>query len=244
MKITEISVRLGETVNLGNYSNFRPEISATAELGLGENPNRAIEQLTRTVQEQLAELVDDALEQAEMDPKYASRVFRVRINYLRGVVVVFEKGLKLPEEKTWRDTDKWEQESGLSHYMRQDTAMVLAERVEQSQGLSLYLIEYQEDMDTLPSLPDPGPEPLWSKRGLKTWLERLSVPESEWDMLAALPHVTPEHINAIYRHSPFSTYDKLKDGILAVPVTHPEDNEDNDDRPENERFPDNWDEEE
>lgn len=221
MKITEITVRLGETVNLGNYSNYRPEISATAEITLGENANRAIEMLTGELQYQLADLVDEALERAEMEPKYASRLFGVRVNRVRGVVLVFEKGLSLPTAKTWRDTDGWERESGLSHYMRRDTAMIAAEQVEQSQGLSLYLIEYQEDMDTLPGLPDPGPEPLWSQKGLRSWLDRLDVPQSEWDMLAALPHVTPEHIQAVYRKSPFSTWDKLKDAILTAPQVDP-----------------------
>lgn len=242
MKITEITVKLGETVNLGNYSNYRPEISATAEIAHRENANRVMEQLTYELQSRLADLVDDALEQAEMEPKYASRLFGVRINRLRGVVLVFEKGLKLPEAKTWRDKDTWERESGLSHYMRQDTAMAAGERIE-AQGigeLALYLIEHQEDMDVLPELPDPGPEPLWSQKGLREWLLRIFTPEAEWDMLAALPHVTPDHIQAVFRTSPFSTYNKLKDSILAVPVAQA----DEDDRPENERFPDNWDEEE
>ena len=242
MRITEISIRLGETVNLGNYSNYRPEIAATAEITPVENANRAMEQLTYELQSRLADLVDDALEQAEMEPKYASRLFGVRINRLRGVVLVFEKGLKLPEAKTWRDKDTWERESGLSHYMRQDTAMAAGERIE-AQGigeLALYLIEHQEDMDVLPELPDPGPEPLWSQKGLREWLLRIFTPEAEWDMLAALPHVTPDHIQAVFRTSPFSTYNKLKDSILAVPVAQA----DEDDRPENERFPDNWDEEE
>lgn len=222
MRITEITVKLGETVNLGNYSNYRPEISVTAEMGLGENPARSMEQLIRTVQAQLADVVDEALEQSEMEPKYASCLFGVRVNRARGVVVVFEKGLKLPEAKTWRDKDTWERESGLSHFMRRDTAMAEAERVEQGQGLPLYLIEYQDDMDALPGLPDPGLEPLWSQKGLGKWLERLQVPEAEWDMLAALPHVTPEYINAVYRHSPFSFYKDLKDSILAGPVAQAE----------------------
>lgn len=225
MRITEITVKLGETVNLGNYSNFRPEISIMAEVGLGENPNRSIEQLTRVAQEQLADLVDEALERAEQDPKYTSRLFGVRVNRPRGVVVVFDKGLDLPEEKTWQDTDKWERESGLNHYMRMDTAMYEAEQIEHRLGLALYLIEHQDQFADLPGLPDPGPEPLWSQKGLKMWLVRIATPESEWDLLAALPHVTPDHIQAIYRKSPFGTYDRLKDAILAVPVAESVDEE-------------------
>lgn len=219
MRITTIAIKLGETVNLGNYSNYRPEISATAEIAHGENASRVMELLTYKLQSRLADLVDDALEQAEMEPKYASRLFGVRINRLRGVVLVFEKGLKLPEAKTWRDADRWERPDGLSHHMRQDTAMAAAERIEAQGdgGIALYLIEHQEDMDVLPELPDPGPEPLWSQKGLTDWLERLRVPESEWDMLAALPHVTPEHIQLVYRNSPHSTWDRLKDAILAAP---------------------------
>ena len=117
MRITTIAIKLGETVNLGNYSNYRPEISATAEIGLGENVEREMTRLTRLVQEQLEDLVDDALEQAEMEPKYTSQLFGVRINRLRGAVVVYDKRLTLPEQETWRDKDRWERETGLGHFI-------------------------------------------------------------------------------------------------------------------------------
>lgn len=225
MRITELTVKLGETVNLGDYSNFRPEITATAELFPGDNVDRYMATLIRTVEDQLADLVDTALERAEKEPKYASHLFGMRVNQLRGVVVVFKKGLKLPEEKSWRDKDSWERVDGYSCPMRLDTVMAGADRVEKERGLTLYLIEWQVDMDTLPGLPDPGPEPLWSQKGLKRWFEQIDVPESEWDMLAALPHVTPEHIQAVYHKSRYSTYDKLKDDILAGPVAQSADEE-------------------
>lgn len=219
MRITELTVKLGETVNLGDYSSFRPEISATVEIYPGDNVDRSMRILIRTVEEQLADLVDDALERAEKEPKYADFLFGIRVNHLRQAVVVYKKGLKLPDEKSWRDKDSWERVAGYSCPMRLDTVMGAAERVEKERGLALHLIEWQEDMDTLPGLPDPGPEPLWSQKGLKRWFEQIGVPESEWDMLAALPHVTPEHIQAVY-HSRlrYSTYDKLMDGILAGPM--------------------------
>lgn len=231
MRITTITIKLGETVNLGNYSNFRPEISATAEIGLGESVDREMARLTRVVEEQLADLVDDALEQAEMEPKYATSLFGVRINKLRGVVVVFDKRLKLPEQATWRDKDRWERVDGAAHFMRQHPAIDAAADISQQQGLSFRFIGNQEHLDRLPGLPDPGPEPLWSQKGLREWLERIRTPETEWDMLAALPHVTPGYIQQVYHKSPYSVYELLKDAIVSGPTLSVDDN-------------DGWDEEE
>lgn len=221
MRITTIAIKLGETVNLGNYSNYRPEISATAEIGLGENVEREMTRLTRVVQEQLEDLVDDALERAEMEPKYTSQLFGVRINRLRGAVVVYDKRLTLPEQETWRDKDRWERETGLGHFMRLDSAVAAANEVRNRTGFIECFAERQEQFDELPGLPDLGPEPLWSQKGLREWLERIRTPETEWDTLAALPHVTPEHIQAVYHKSPFSTWDKLKDAILTAPQVDP-----------------------
>lgn len=92
--------------------------------------------LTRVVQEQLEDLVDDALEQAEVEPKYTPSLFGVRINRPRGVVVVYEKRLKLPEQQTWRDKDRWERVDGSAHFMRQHSAIDAAVDISQQQGLN------------------------------------------------------------------------------------------------------------
>jgi hypothetical protein len=218
MRITEISIKLGETVNLGNYSNFRPEIGAKAEVEIWENPRVVFARLAANLQTQLADLIDEALEMAEMEPKYATNLFGIRINRPRGVVVVVKKGLDLPVEKTWRDRDNWQREPGLSHFIRADTAMPAAEKIEASQGLELFLIESLDDVAELPALPDPGPEPLWSQKELKPMLERLEVPEDDWELLAGLPHVTAEYLRGFYRHTQWLRYGtEMKQTILAGP---------------------------
>lgn len=243
MRITEISIRLGETVNLGDYSNFRPEIGATAVLGPFNDPDEAFAELTETLMGQLSQLVDDELERAGRTPKYAADLYEARYNETRKCVVVYRQAFTLPVEKTWRDRDSWLRvDSDLPSTMRYPTANKAAVAAAAEKGYDLLYIHIPAELSDLPPLPDPGPEPLWSQKGLKEWLTRIQTPETEWDMLAALPHVTPEHIQAVYRNSPYATYDKLKDAILALPTPPPA--VDEDDLPENERFPDDWDEEE
>ncbi len=241
MRITEISIRLGETVNLGDYSNFRPEIGATAVVGPFDDPDEAFAELTANLMGQLNELVDDELERAGRTPKSTANLYKVKYSDVRKCVVVYRRAFDLPVEKTWRDKDLWlPVDNDLPREMRYLTASKAAVAAADKMGYVLIFIHVPESLAILPPIPDPGPEPLWSQKGLGQWLERIQTPEAEWDMLAALPHVTPDHIQAVFRTSPFSTYNKLKDSILAVPVAQA----DEDDRPENERFPDNWDEEE
>lgn len=198
MRIIEISIKLGETVNLGNYSNYRPEISATAEIGLGENVGREMTRLTRLVQEQLEEMVDDALEQAEMEPKYTSRLFGVRINRLRGVVVVYDKRLTLPEQETWRDKDHWKRVDGLGHFMRLDSAVAAANEVRNRTGFIECFAERQEQFDELPDLPDPGPAPQWYVKELQDGLRKLNIPSATWEQVGDLNHVTTDYLDKFY----------------------------------------------
>lgn len=243
MRITEISIQLGETVNLGDYSNFRPEIGMTATIEPFDEADEVFAELADEMFGKLGAMVDDALELAGREPKYTAELYQVRFSELRQYVVIARKGLALPQDENWRDKDRWLALDGdQPAHMRFETAQKLATAAAVQKLYGILVARYPLDLTLLPALPDPGPEPLWSKKGLKSWLERIFVPQTEWDMLAALPHVTPEYIQLVYRTSPFSNYDKLKDAILAVPVAQAD--EDNDDRPENERFPDDWDEEE
>ena len=45
MKVTEISVSVGGTVNIGNYENFKFDASSKAQLEEGENPKEVYAQL-------------------------------------------------------------------------------------------------------------------------------------------------------------------------------------------------------
>ncbi len=219
MRIVEISIKLGETVNLGNYSNYRPEISARAEIGLGESADREMTRLTRLVQEQLEEMVDDALEQAEMEPKYTSQLFGVRINRLRGVVVVYDKRLTLPEQETWRDKDHWKRVDGLGHFMRLDSASFAADQIWMEQGYTAHVIERQEQFDELPGLPDPGPEPLWFAKKLRSALTGLNISSDAWEQVAHLSHVDMAYLDNFYqwyrRSSRYLTTERMVEMFIA-----------------------------
>lgn len=235
MRITEISIKLGETVNLGDYSNFRPEIGATAVVEPFNDPDEAFAELTDTLMGQLSQLVDDELERAGRTPKYTAELYGARYSDVRKCIVVYRRAFNLPAEKSWRDKDLWlPVDNDLPREMRYLTANKAAVAAAAEKGYETVFVHAPADLANLPALPDPGPQPLWSQKDLQDWLVRIDVPEDEWEMLAALPHVTREHIQAVYRNSPHSTYDKLKDGILAAPPPEV----DEDDLPENERFPD------
>ncbi len=218
MRITEISIRLGETVNLGDYSNFRPEIGATAVVGPFDDPDEAFAELTDALMDQLSQLVDDELERAGRTPKYTAELYEARYSEARKCIVVYRQDIALPVEKNWRDGDRWHQaDTDLPRKMRYLTASKVAVAAAAKYGYEVLFIHTPDALATLPLLPDPGPEPLWSQKGLVDWFERIQVPQDEWDMLAALPHVTAEHIQLVYRNSPHSTWDRLKDAILAAP---------------------------
>ncbi len=239
MRIIEISLKLGATVNLGDYNNFRPEIGGKAVVEPFDDPDEVYAKLEEQLAAQLARMVDDELERAGQTPRYATDLYTAQYSDLRQCVVVARAGVDLPVEKNWRDRDEWSRVShDLPRRMRIDTARKAV--IGFGKDYPLHFIHESYQLADLPPLPDPGPEPLWSQKGLKSWLERLEVPQAEWDMLAALPHVTSGHIEKVYRSSPFMTYGKLKDSILAAPP--PKASED--DLPENGRFPDSWDEEE
>jgi hypothetical protein len=53
MKVTEITVSLGRTVNLGNYENVKLEVSMTAECEPNEPANKCFDELYQQVRSNL-----------------------------------------------------------------------------------------------------------------------------------------------------------------------------------------------
>ncbi len=72
MKIKEITVSIGGTVNLGNYENLRVDVSATATVPDGTGVSEATEVLTTLVREALVEQLADVQRNARGSHVFAA----------------------------------------------------------------------------------------------------------------------------------------------------------------------------
>lgn len=209
MLVTEVTVRIHETVNTGDYSNYKPEIALTATLDASDDAELVLGQLISQATDEIANLVDDALERNGRTPKYSDPLYKVRYNLERRCIVIVRLGIELPNEKTWRDTDKWRTDSDNPYpdRMRFHTAQKLAQELRRNKEMPFFIINEPDMLESLPALPDPGPEPLWSIKGLRENLKALGIPEAIWEQLGELPHVDNTYLDKFYRwmHHNWST---------------------------------------
>lgn len=70
MELKEISIEIGMTHNLGDYSNFRPELRLTARLGPGDDFDTAVDVLRSTAMLKVHDTIDDELEARDQAPYY------------------------------------------------------------------------------------------------------------------------------------------------------------------------------
>lgn len=199
MRITEISIKLGSTVNLGDYNNTRPEVGAKVAVEAFDDPDKVYVELVSFLEERMAHLIDDELERAGRDPRYAMPLYRARYSDLRQCVVVSRHDIELPEGRNWKESEQWYALSpDLPRRMRYDTAHKAAVAAAQEKGYSLFYIHFPADLAELDPLPDPGQEPDWSRKNLRNWLSRLEVPEEQWGEVGDLPHVNEEYCHNLY----------------------------------------------
>lgn len=194
MQIKQIEIEYGLTVNLGNYSNAKPILRMTAELDEDDDPQSSLDELIDLARQRVQAIADDELEVAGERVKYTDEpLYQVWYSELRKCIVVAPTDLEMPKEKTWRDSDRWQSENGrFPRRMRQETANAQAKAVLRSKDDDHVLVYASTSLDLavfLPPLPDPGPEPLWHKKQLKSHLQHLNINEADWEELAALDHV-------------------------------------------------------
>lgn len=70
MQIKQITVTYSYTFNLGNYSSIRPEVSLTADLAEGDEPEQARRELLQTAQAQVEESIDHELIRLNRHPHF------------------------------------------------------------------------------------------------------------------------------------------------------------------------------
>lgn len=221
MRITEITVRIHETVNLGDYSNYKSEVELRASLDVTDEADVVLGQLTSQATDQIADLVDDALERNGRSPKYAETLFCVRFNELRRCIVLYRRGIDLPKEKTWRDEDHWHSDYAGSYpsTMRFKTAQSLAYELRRTKDFPIFIVNEVDTLESIPPLPDPGPEPSWSIKKLESGLTALKIPKKAWEQVGELPHVDVAYLEHFYnwyrRTSHYLSAEQMVDMFLT-----------------------------
>lgn len=200
MLVTEVTVRIHETVNTGDYSNYKPEIALTATLDASDDIELVLGQLINQATEEIANLVDDALERNGQPPKYEETLYKVRYSDLRRCIALYRLGIDLPKEMNWHDADTWHSHHDRDYpgRMRFETAQKLAYDLRRTKDFPIFIINEVDALINLPPLPDPGPEPLWYTKGLRDGLRKLNVPNDTWDRVGDLPHVTADYLDRFY----------------------------------------------
>ena len=227
MQITEITVKMGMTQNLGDYTNCRPEIELRATLNEGDDPDVALNQLIADTRQQLHDVVDDELEAAGREVKYfTGPLFRTVYSDVRQVIVVHLDAVELPAESNWKFGDMWQRSHDFPARMRLATATRAAAELAERKGYPVHFATTLEAALQLPPLPDAGPEPAWHAKGLLSALRALHLPEAHWN-LAELEHVDEEYLRRLYRtnleQEPLATRLAVIGDNLPWPPDPPED---------------------
>lgn len=69
--IQTVSVKIGYTFNLGDYSNIRPEVMLSSDIGVGDNTQTALNVLKDEALKQCYAIIDQALEDNDQPAKYS-----------------------------------------------------------------------------------------------------------------------------------------------------------------------------
>ncbi|MCB8988059.1 MAG: hypothetical protein H6661_09970 [Ardenticatenaceae bacterium] len=239
MQITEITVKMGMTQNLGDYTNCRPEIELRATLNEGDDPDAALGQLIADTRQQLHDVVDDELEAARLDVKYfTGPLFETAYSDVRQVIVILRYGQELPAEKNWKFRDEWRHDHRFPVRMRLKTAELAADALMSRTGYPVFIATTPSvDLQLLPPLPDAGPEPAWHAKGLRNALQALRLPEEHWN-LAELAHVDEDYARHLYRTNLEQEPLAVRLAVIGGNLPWPED------PPEDVPMDDEWDEEE
>lgn len=200
MQIETIELELGVVQNIGDYSNVRPTMKLVATVDETDDLAASMENLRHMVVTTVHNMVDDELEQAGKTVKYwQGPLYRVQRSDVRQCVVILPASMAFPHEATWKDADRWYSEYGYPTKMRIDTAMRVATELAMSNEHHVIVNCTSGNLDKIPALPDPGPEPLWSQKGIGDLLSRWNADESMWEELASLEWVTNDYLHEVGR---------------------------------------------
>jgi hypothetical protein len=202
----KVTLGYGMTVNVGDYTNVRPEMRVEMDVPPGEHVQDFIEEQMDLLISAVHAIADDELEAHGRTARYCGdTLYEVRRNDDRQCIIALPSGFDLPEESSWKTRDRWH---GVSHYtgrdypgrMRRHTAAELLEVVRTHYPDYAVVFSTMGDLSDLPPLPDPGPEPMWHKKNLEDYLGRryLNIPEDDWDAVGALDYVDKDYLSRVY----------------------------------------------
>ena len=202
MKIKTVTLELGAVQNLGDYTNIRPLVRLEAELETTDNLFDVLLRLEQAATETIHDIIDNELEFSGQPVKYSEeKLYGVWVSELRRCAVICPVDLELPTESNWKDTDRWINKSGdFPRKMRLETAKRVVQRfIDDGYASAFFQFPTLFDASSLPPLPDPGPEPTWSKKGLLEPFGMLRIHDMEViEELAELDHVTKEYLRHLY----------------------------------------------
>lgn len=198
MQVIEITVKMGMTQNLGDYTNCRPEIEMRVTISPDDIVPMALDHLIKDCQGRLHNIVDDELEAAGKPVKYHDGpLYGVCYAEKRRLVVIYPAGDKLPECGNWRESDVWRVDYTAPSKMRLDMAFRLAQKISSDRGFAA-LDCTDGDYSDLPQLPDPGPQPAWHQKGLESNLKFLQIKDADWESIASQEHVDATYLRRMY----------------------------------------------
>ncbi|MCB8986920.1 MAG: hypothetical protein H6661_04130 [Ardenticatenaceae bacterium] len=201
MQITEITVKMGMTQNLGDYTNCRPEIELRATLNEGDDPDIELNDLVAETRRRLHAIVDDELEAAGREVKYfTGALFRTVYSDVRQAIAVHLDAIALPAESNWKFGDMWQRSHNFPARMRLETATRAAAELADKTGYPVHIATTPDADLQLPPLPDAGPEPAWHAKGLRHALQALRLPEEHWNV-AELDHVDEDYLRRLYHNN-------------------------------------------
>lgn len=233
MKVETVEIELGVVQNIGDYSNVRPTMKLIVSPEEGETLEDVIRTAHRTVVRTVHNMVDDELEKAGLVPKYTNEtLYQVHTSSLRKCILITMKTSKPPQEKTWQYVDSWSRDYNKPSSMRYAMAKSVA-ALEALENPEFVIVDCSDgNFAKLPPLPDPGPEPLWSKKKIGNWLRNWHIEESEWDEIAALEWVDDDYLRQVNIHT-WSHDDRLgivrENRLAELLKSDDEDTEDYDD---------------
>lgn len=199
MQISQVTITYSRTQSLGNYSNVKPGVTLTAVIDAQDDFDKVEENLLIIAKGIVHDEIDSALEADGSEPLFfKGPLFSVHYANMRNVVVVHPESEPLPEYDNWKERDPWHRDHRLPRRMRLETAMREGRLLSNEKQL-LFRNCIDGDYKFIPTLPDPGPEPAWSKNGLRSALLDLKIPMDYWDEIGELEHIDNEMLRSYYR---------------------------------------------
>lgn len=196
MEITQVTVSYARTESLSNYCNIKPGVTLTATVQEGDDSKVVRNLLFGQAMDAVHQLVDDARERDGMRPKfYKGTLYRSWYNANRNCVVLAPETAVLPNESNWKYVDHWHSRATASraHQARENAL----ERTAEYPGC-VFVDCSDGNFDTLPALPDAGPEPAWNKKAIGNWFGRFGIDEALWEQLAQLEHVNDGYLHRLW----------------------------------------------